>query len=252
MGALELWQFALACGVTLFAGFVKGALGFAMPMIMLSAFASFLPAEMALALLILPTLATNVAQAFRQGIRAAWQSTLRYRFFIAMIVLFIPISAAFVKIVPQGLMYGLLGVPIVAFAIWQLSGRAILMRARNPALIETGLGVVGGLYGGISGIWGPPLLIYLIAIGAPKTEAVRVQGVVFLIGAVVLTGAHLGSGVLNAQTIPLSAAMVVPAALGLWIGFRTQDRLDATRFRRLTLILLLLTGLNLIRRALAH
>jgi hypothetical protein len=67
---------------------------------------------------------------------------------------------------------------------------------------------------------------------------------------VVLTVAHIGSGVLNAQTAPASALLVIPAMVGMWLGFRAQDRLDAARFRRWTLILLLLTGLNLIRRAL--
>lgn len=89
-----------------------------------------------------------------------------------------------------------------------------------------------------------------ISIGAEKKETVRVQGVVFLIGAVVLSGAHLQSGVLNAETLPASAVMVVPAVLGLWAGFRMQDRLDPARFRRWTLVLLALSGLNLVRRAL--
>ena len=40
---------AAALAVTLFAGFVKGAVGFAMPMILVSAFAVFLPQDLALA-----------------------------------------------------------------------------------------------------------------------------------------------------------------------------------------------------------
>jgi uncharacterized protein len=91
---------------------------------------------------------------------------------------------------------------------------------RNPA--EYGLGMVGGLYGGISGIWGPPLIVYLLAIRADKAEMVRVQGVVFLIGAVVLAAAHLATGVLNAVTLPFSAALIVPAAAGMWLGFRRR------------------------------
>ena len=42
--------------------------------------------------------------------------------------------------------------------------------------------------------------------------------------------------------------LVLPAAIGMWLGFRAHDRLDAQRFRRWTLVLLLLTGLNLVRR----
>ena len=67
MFGLEIWQFWAAIGITLFAGFVKGAIGFAMPMIMMSAFGSVLPATTALAALILPTLVTNIQQVFHQG-----------------------------------------------------------------------------------------------------------------------------------------------------------------------------------------
>lgn len=250
MFGVEIWAVGLAMAVTLFAGFVKGAVGFAMPMIMMSAFGSFLPAETALALLILPTLVTNIAQAFRQGPAAAWASTVKFRGHIAMVVIFLVISAQFVRDIPQALMYGLLGGPIMLFALWQLAGRSLRFRLEHRGRAEILLGIIGGLYGGISGIWGPPLIIYLLSIGTEKTEQVRVQGVVFLIGAVVLAGAHLGSGVLNAQTVPLSALMVVPAAAGMWIGFRVQDRLDAARFRQWTLVLLALSGLNLLRRAL--
>lgn len=251
MFGLEIWAIALALAVTLFAGFVKGAVGFAMPMIMMSAFGSFLPAETALALLILPTLVTNLAQAFRQGWGPAWASTLKYRGHILMVMIFLVISAQFVRAIPPGLMYGLLGVPVMGFALWQLAGRSLRFRLEHRRRAEVLLGIIGGLYGGISGIWGPPLIIYLLSIGAEKTEQIRVQGVVFLIGSVVLTGAHLTSGVLNAQTLPVSALMVLPAVLGLWIGFAVQDRLDPARFRRWTLILLVFTGLNLVRRALS-
>lgn len=251
MFGLELWQIGMAAAVTLFAGFVKGAVGFAMPMIMMSAFSSFLSAEVALALLILPTLVTNVAQAFRQGWRAAWESTVAYRRHIAMVVVFLVLSAQFVTAIPQSAMYLLLGAPILAFALWQLAGRSLAIRIEHRSRVETVLGIIGGLYGGISGIWGPPLIVYLLSIKAGKAETVRVQGVVFLIGAVALAGAHLTSGVLNEATLPLSAAMVVPALAGLWAGFRLQDRLDPVRFRRWTLILLVLTGFNLVRRALA-
>ncbi|HHX89406.1 MAG TPA: TSUP family transporter, partial [Paracoccus sp.] len=123
----------------------------------------------------------------------------------------------------------------------------IAPRHRNRA--EYGLGIIGGLYGGISGIWGPPVIVYLLALRTEKTEMVRVMGVVFLIGAVVLTLAHLGSGVLNATTLPFSAVLVIPAALGMWLGFRQQDKLDAERFRWWTLVVLMVIALNLIRRA---
>jgi len=249
LGGLDPLHFGLALAITLFAGFVKGAVGFAMPMIMISGFSSFLPPEVALAGLILPTIVTNLSQAFRQGTAAAWETVRTYHRILIATVIFIVISSGFVHVIPQNLFLLLLGLPITAFALLQLAGRNLALRLEHRVRAEWILGAIGGLYGGISGVWGPPLLVYLLSIKASKREIVRVQGVIFLIGAVVLFLAHLQTGVLNAQTLTFSALLAIPAQLGQIAGTRIQDRLDQARFRRWTLILLVLTGLNLARRA---
>jgi uncharacterized membrane protein YfcA len=91
--------------------------------------------------------------------------------------------------------------------------------------------------------------VYLLSIGADKVETVRVQGVVFFLGAVVLLGAHLQTGVMAGPNLWFSVALVVPAMVGQLLGQRLQDRLDQARFRRWTQALLVLAGLNLIWRA---
>ena len=250
MAGMDPLSFWAAMAVTLFAGFVKGSVGFAMPLIMVSAFNGFLPQEMAVAGLILPTLITNMSQATRQGVGAAWGSIKTYRRFLIGTVVFILISAPFLTVIPRTAYLLLLGVPVTAFAAAQLMGVPLALPLRHRVRAEWALGVLGGLFGGVSGIWGPPLLVYLLSIGAQKAETVRVQGVVFLIGAVALLVAHLRTGVADATSLGFSAALVVPAMLGMMIGYRVQDRLDQARFRRWTQGLLVVTGLNLVRQAL--
>jgi len=89
---------------------------------------------------------------------------------------------------------------------------------------------------------------YLTAINTPKAEQMRVQGVIFGMGAVVLFFAHIKSGIVSAQTMPFSAMLVVPAVIGMMMGQRLQDRIEQAMFKRLTLIVLLVGGLNLIRK----
>ena len=238
-----------ACAITLFAGTVKGAVGFAMPMIMISGLASILPADQALAALIVPTLVTNLAQSFRQGGRAFWTTVAEYRRLLVSLCIVIVISAQFVPYFPQAALLLTLGLPIVAFALSQLAGRQLRFPAESRGKAEVIAGVVGGFFGGISGVWGPPTIALLLSLDADKRESLRVQGVVYLIGAAILTVAHLASGVLNAQTLPLSVLLCIPGMIGLWIGFSIHDRLDQARFRRWTLIVLVFSGLNLIRRA---
>lgn len=250
MFGLDPFHFWIAIAVTLFSGFVKGTIGFAMPIIMISALGSFLTAQQALAAVILPVLITNIGQALRRGWRPAWQAVREYRWHIGMVLVMIPLSAALATRVPQWLMYAVLGLPIMLYAGWQLAGRSMILPVKHHRRAEIVTGVIGGLYGGISGIWGPPLIVLLLSTGTPKEEQMRVQGVVFFLGAAILSIAHLQTGVLNAQSLPFSALLVVPALIGMFLGHKMQDRLDVVQFRRWTLILLVLTGLNLLRRAL--
>lgn len=247
---LDPWQIFLAAGVALFAGFVKGAVGFAMPLIMISAFSAFLPPDVALAGLVLPTLVTNLSQAFRQGPGAALETAITYRRFLIGTVVFIALSAQFFDQIPHTAYLLLLGVPVTAFAALQLLGVPLMLRLEHRTRAEWALGVVGGLYGGVSGIWGPPLLIYLLSTAVEKRDMVRAQGVVFLIGAIALLAAHLTTGLLSGSRLSFSAALVIPAQVGMVVGFRLQDRLPQTWFRRLTQMLLVVSGLNLVRQAL--
>lgn len=246
----DLATILLAVAVTVFASVVKGAVGFAMPMIMISGLASFLPAEQALAALIVPTLATNLTQALRQGLGAALGTLREYRRLLITLCLVILAAAQAVPLIPQALLLLTLGLPIFGFALSQLAGWQLRFDAHNRGRAEVLTGLVAGFFGGISGVWGPPTIALLISLGVDKRENVRVQGVVYLIGAAMLAAAHLGSGVLNRETLPLSLVLTVPAMAGLLLGFAIQDRLDANRFRRWTLVVLALTGLNLVRRAL--
>lgn len=249
---LSPWAFGAAMAVTLFAGFVKGVAGFAMPLIMISSFSAFLTPDQALAGLILPTLVTNVSQATRQGVGAAWDSVRTYRRFLIATLVMIVVSAQFVHVIPQRLFLLLLGLPITAFALAQLSGRKLALRLEHRDRAEWIMGAFGGLYGGVSGVWGPPLIVYLLSIGADKVETVRVQGVVFFLGAVVLLAAHLQTGLMAGANLWFSLALVIPAMVGQAFGQHIQDRLDQTRFRRWTQALLVLTGINLIWRSLVH
>lgn len=240
-----------AAVITLFAGFVKGAVGFGMPMIMISGLGSVMPAETALAALILPTLVSNLAQALRQGWQEAWEVVRRMWLYILLMLVFLASSAQLVAVIPREVMFLAIGVPIVVFAVMQLFGVRLRLNPAFRQRDEMLLGTVAGLVGGVSGVWGPPLVAYLAAQDTEKREAVRIQGVIFAIGSVALFAAHLRSGVLNAQTLPLSVVALVPTLAGLALGVRLHERMPQATFRRAMLVVLVFAGLNLLRRGLA-
>lgn len=240
---------ALALFVTFFAGVVKGMVGFAMPMIMISGLSSFLSPELALAALILPTLATNGVQALRQGPAQAIASVRKFWVFLSIGFVFLVGSAQLVTMLPQNVLFLLIGAPITLFVLMQLFGWKAQLPGQS-ARVEVITGAFAGFVGGLSGVWGPPTVAYLTAINTPKQEQIRVQGVIYGLGAVALLAAHLKSGVIRLDTLPFSVLMMVPALGGMMIGFRLQDRIDQATFKRATLFVLLIAGLNLMRRGL--
>ena len=234
---------ALAAG-----GFAKGVVGFALPLIALSAMGSFLPFEVAVALLVVPMLVSNVFQSLRDGLGAAWGSLRGYWRLNLVLTVTIALSAQLVVTLPERLLFGMLGAAIAGFGLSQLAGWRPAFRPARRARVEVGVGLVAGFFGGIAGVWGPPIVMYLLAAGVPRVEMVRVQSLSFLLGALVLVAAHLRSGVLDGSTAPMSAWLTLPTLAAMFAGYLVQDRLDQALFRRVTLFVLVAAGLNLLRR----
>lgn len=240
-------EWAMAFGVALLGGWIKGMVGFALPMIMISGLSVFLTPELALAGLIGATVVANAQQALRQGVAAAWQSIRRFRVFLIVGFVFLMLSAQLVTALPARTLLLCLGVPVTFFALIQLFGLRLRLAAPS-ARIEALMGSIAGFVGGLSGVWGPPTVLYLTALDTPKGEQLRIQGVIYGLGALALVLAHTGSGVLRAETWPLSLILIFPAMVGTWIGGLFHDRIDQQSFRKVTLLVLTVAGLNLIRR----
>jgi uncharacterized membrane protein YfcA len=250
-GFVEAYGTAALAGAALgmaAGGFSKGVVGFALPLIAFGTMASFLPVDVAVGLLVLPTLVSNLLQALRNGLGLALGSLVKYRRMIGIMMVTIAISAQLVTWLPERVLFAILGGSITAFGLSQLLGWQPLLPARFKSLAEVAAALVAGFFGGLAGIWGPPLVMYLLAARVPKVELVRVLSLAFLLGSLVLVGAHLRSGALNAVTLPVSAWMVVPTMAAMFLGFGVQDRLDQEVFRKIALAVLVITGANLLRR----
>lgn len=243
-------DFALAVAITFGAGVVKGAVGFAMPLIMIALMGLYLPPTVVVAAIILPIVLSNAAQVARFGrgqVRALVQE---FRVYLALVCGAILVSAQFLPQMSVRVVFLVIGLPVAVLCAVQLAGvRLVLPLAARP-LASWVAGLVSGAIGGLAGTWGPPTILYLMAIETPKAKQVLAQGIIYFCGAVTLLVGHVLSGVMNWSTVPLSAALVVPAFLGLQLGFRLHDRIDQQTFRTATLWVLLLVAVNLIRKGL--
>ena len=250
MEALPLPLLAACLAITLAAGVVKGAVGFAMPLIMVSGIGMLLDPQTTVAAVILPIVATNLVQTFRTGVGPAVEAAREHWLYLLIVSVAILGFAQLLPAIDTRTFSLILGVPVALLSVIQLAGWQPRVPPGRERAAEVGAGLVSGALGGLAGTWGPTTVLYLLALGVPKRKSVIVQGVIYGTGSLALLAAHLGSGVLNARTAPLSALLLVPGLIGIWAGLQVQDRLDGDRFRRWTLVVLAVAGLNLIRKGL--
>ncbi len=248
----DLWFLLGAAGFGFLGGFVKGAVGFALPLVAMSGISMFATPAEAIAAIILPAFFTNIFQAGRQGLGPAMATAKEFWRFSLIVAFTILLVAQVVPYIPINIFFIVLGFLVMTAALIQLFGIS-LPYPETPGQkrgFEVSAGLVAGGMGGLGGFWGPATVMYLTALQVDKALFIRTQGLVYLIGSIMLVGGHLASGVLNQQTWPLSFAMLLPVAIGMVAGTFVQDKLDQKLFKKIVLIVLCCAGLNLLRRGL--
>lgn len=237
-----------AFAIATFGGFIKGAVGFALPLILVSGLTTIMDPLLAIAGLVVPTVATNLVQAMRAGPADAWSAVRDFwKFILAACGMVLVVTQILPKISPTA-MYLVIGVPVLGLSLIQLAGVRFRVSPERRPVTDPAVGLMAGIIGGVAGAAGPPTVLYLLALNVERARQLTIQGVVYGLAAISLLLGHLNSGLLNRETLPFSAALLVPVGIGMALGLRLGDRLDPVRFRRLTLVILGITGANLIRR----
>ena len=157
----------------------------------------------------------------------------------------VPIGAMLlVHINPAQLRAGV-GLLLVFYSIYGLARPALRpVRAGIPA--DIGIGFLNGLLGGLTGLAGIVVTIWCQLRGWPKDQ----QRAVFqpvIVMAFIMSAAWLGAtGSIGADTIKLFLLGLPAALAGVLFGMRLYGRLDDAGFRKVVLILLLISGIFLI------
>jgi uncharacterized membrane protein YfcA len=111
-----------------------------------------------------------------------------------------------------------------------------------------GVGFLNGLLCGLTGLPGFIITVWCQLRGWTKD----VQRAVFqpvMLAAIVATAISLSfTGAVTEETAKLYLLGLPALLTGLWLGFKLYGKLDEARFRRVVLILLLLSGVSLIAR----
>lgn len=240
---------ALLAGVLVVAGFVKGAIGFGLPLVAVSILTLFLSKEWVLALMVLPIALSNLMLGF-EG-RLFVPSLKRFWTVVLALALGMVIGAHTLTAMPRHLFMFVLGVVVILFALAEQLRFVLPVAPRHERTIGFSAGVMGGLLGSISTAYGPPVVMYLTALRLDKAQFVAAIGTIMSLASIALILAFGQVGILAGDRIFWSLAACLPVGSGLLIGGWVRRRIPQEPFRRVVIVALFILGLNLIRRAFA-
>ena len=249
MFGLEWPLIAVLTAALFVGGIVKGVVALGLPMVVIAILLNFLPPLTVLGILVMPIMVTNLWQSGRLGNMAEpWK---RFWPMIVTGLVFLFIGAELIVAMDSAILFAVLGACVAAFS-------GISLAHPNMPPLRPGMekwagpltGAMGGLMGGISSIWGPPMTMYFVMLKLPKDTFMQTVGLAWFAFSLPLVVAYWRNGIFSGDVIYLSAYACIPGMIGIRIGEAIRDRIDQYTFRKVMLVMLLLIGLNLIRRAL--
>jgi uncharacterized protein len=235
----------LVLAVLFLATFIRSALGFGEALVAVPLLALTLPVQVAAPLAVLVSITVAVVVVVQD-----WRNVhVRSAGWLVLSTLFgIPLGLLMLKTVPEAIIKGILGVFIIAFAAYSLTGRTHpeLHNDRLAPLFGFSAGILGGAYG----MNGPPLVIYgVLRRWTPAQFRATLQGY-FLIASIVGMAGYAFTG-LWTRTVSRYFLLSLPLALiAIFLGHAVHRRLSGPRFLLCVNVGLALIGALLLQQAL--
>jgi len=237
-----------AAAVFLLAGTVKGVIGLGLPTVAMALLALWMPPAQAAALLIVPSLVTNMWQT---GPRATFKPVLRRIGGMQAGIVAGTLGGALWLGVPGGAWASVaLGVALVAYALWGLTGRQLHVPPGRERWLGPVVGAATGLVTAVTGVFAMPAVPYMQALGFQRDALIQAMGISFTTSTVVLAIGLMGNGGYPVSALGGSIAMLLPAIGGMALGTWLRKRLPVAVFRRCFLAGLALLGFYMVARAL--
>lgn len=242
---MTLTQILVTALAFLVAGVAKGAIGMGLPPIVIGIMSFAVPLENSIAMMVVPSMATNIWQAIYGGNFVRLLARFR-TMAVAAVAALLLVAVAFGHLgSPKAVAW--VGVILVVYSALALTAwRPVVSRATerwaNPLV-----GVASGMAAGITGVAAVPFLPYMQSLDIGRHELVQALGIMFIFIMGALTTALAIQGAFTLVNLLGGIAALAPAFAGVWLGQKARHAVSAETFRRIFLIGLFLVGLQMAR-----
>lgn len=230
------------------AGLVKGVVGMGLPTVAMGVLSLVMAPAAAAAMLVVPSLVTNVWQLMAGPAFAA----LLRRLATMMLAVFAGTVLGIGGL--TGPSASLAGAALGAVLALHGAVGLVALRFTVPAGVEPWLsplvGLLTGLITGATGIFVIPAVPYLSSLGLAKEELIQALGLSFTVSTVALACALGLSGHFQWAAASGSLLAVVPALAGMFIGQHVRSKLRPAVFRQWFFVGLIVLGGYMIARVL--
>ena len=103
-------------------------------------------------------------------------------------------------------------------------------------------GLLSGVFGGISGQWGPPSIIFFLSQNLSPRNIIAYQGILYSLASTGLLFGHLNSGILTEAFLVISCPFIFLCLTGQYFGFLLRKTKGADFFNKFIYLLLFLLG----------
>ncbi|MDC3234869.1 sulfite exporter TauE/SafE family protein [Candidatus Puniceispirillum sp.] len=227
--------------------FVKGALGFGLPLIATPIMMFVLPLPEIIAILVLPIAIANLYQIWLN--RAHWRILQKFWSLIAASTLIMLLGAPIMVFLDGNFLGVLIGLMIFLHAL--LSGLPLSL-VQAPSLTPRTMqkmiipaGVVSGLLGSLTSMYSFPSLQLMLMMRVPKEDLNLLLGAFLSLGYIALWIGILKTGFPLGNNLTLSAFMMIPAVAGQQVGHIARRNISEAAFRHFVHFALACAGLML-------
>jgi uncharacterized protein len=229
------------------AGFVKGVVGLGLPTLSMGILVVVMRPVDAAAILVLPSLATNVWQM----VAGPSLGSVAKRLWPMMVAVCVGTWAGAGLMTSVAGHFGtpLLATALIIYAASGLTGLSFNILTEWEIFAGPAAGMVTGVITAATGVFVIPAVPYLQAIGLGKEELVQALGLSFTVSTAALAVNVAAEGAMDTTAAGTAIVALVLAGAGMWLGQMVRLRMAPAIFRRWFFLGLLMLGLYLAGRS---
>lgn len=243
---MDTQTFITAFSAFFIASFLKGLTGLGFSTICLGFLAVFMDLRLAIPLVFLPSLSSNImvmadAGRFFEALKRFWPLYLSALPGLVAGILFLDSSRS-------ELPKAVLGTVMFIYGIWGLKNRIIQLSEKREKQLLVPVGLLSGLVNGATGSQIMPIMPYLLSLKMDRDIFVQTINCAFTFNTLIMITGLGKLGMLTLPTLYLSAGGILPVALGIFLGGKIRKRVTEEIYRKAVLILLIALGISLTSR----